>query len=109
MVMVSSDAMEYIEAKVAQSESARPPSKDDIPLLAWANRAYLDDKAGNRTEYGPHFVFGWTNVDEIGQYDYLTLTLANGHSLALAPGDLFRARSCSILRRGDAIVFVPSD
>jgi hypothetical protein len=109
MVNVLSDAMESIESKVTQSTSAHLPSGNDIALLAWASGAHFNDKAGTRTAYGPHFVFSWTNADEVKQYDYLTLRMTDGRQLALAPGDLFRTKPRSIERKGDTIVLVPGD
>ena len=106
MVKISNDAMEYIERKIAQFVNTRLPDGRDIPLLAWASKAYFEDKAGIRTDYEPHFVFGWTNTDEINQYDYLALSTANGRTLALAPGRLFRANPCNIVKTGDSIRLV---
>jgi hypothetical protein len=109
MVNVSNDAMKYIEEKVARTAGAHSPIENDIPLLAWAHRAYFDDNDGSHTEYGPHFVFSWTNAQTIDQYGYVTLTTANGGRLALAPGDFFRSKPRNIVREGDALAPVPSD
>ncbi len=108
-VNVSSDAMGYIESTILQHKSARLPDGNDIPLLAWASKAYFDDKAGTRTVYGPYFTLSWTNAEEVKRYDYLTLSMANDRLLALAPGDLFRTKPRSIEREGNKIVLVPGD
>jgi hypothetical protein len=109
MVMVLNDAMKFIEEKVARAAGAHSPIENDVPLLAWTRRAYFNDNAGNRTEYGPHFVFSWTNAETIDQYGYFTLTTANGGRLAFAPGDFFRSKPRNIVREGNTIVPAPSD
>ncbi len=101
--------MEYIDSKISQSKTDRLPGGNDIPLLAWASKAYFEDKAGIRTAYGPYFTFSWTNAEEVKKYGYLTLSTASGQLLALAPGDLFRAKPRSIKRHSDKIVLNPGD
>ena len=108
-VNVSNESMEYIESKISQNMSTRLPDGNDIPLLAWASKAYFDDKAGIRTVYGPYFTFSWTNANDIETYDYLTLSMASGQLLALAPGALFREKPRSIERDGDTIKLIPDD
>jgi len=109
MVKISGEAMDYIARRINEAKSTRPPTAGDIPLLVWISKAYFVDHSGQRTERGPYFGFHWTNREEVEQYGYLTLLLTGGDILALAPGNLFRAASRSIERKGDGITLVPGE
>lgn len=102
-VRISEDAMRAIvqgfkEASVANTNGRK------IPLLVWSSKTYSDDNLGNRTELGPMFFFCWTDDNEIDQNHYLTIGIADGRKLALAPNAIFQSGSHRIEQIGDHLI-----
>jgi hypothetical protein len=91
-VRISEDAMGAIVQGFKEAEPVNIHGKG-IPLLVWSSRTYSDDKLGNHTEFGSMFFFSWTDDNEIDQNHYLTMDIADGQKLALAPNAIFQSGS----------------
>jgi hypothetical protein len=89
-VKISEDAMTEILRRLKGTATV---NEKNIPLLVWSRRVYTDDNHGNHTELGPMFFFFWTNQAEIEENGYVTMDIAEGHKLALAPGAVFQSGS----------------
>ena len=102
-VRISEDAMRTIvqgfKEEVVTSTNGRK-----IPLLVWSSGTHSDDNLGNRTELGPMFFFCWTDDNEIDQNRYLTIGIAGGRKLALAPDAIFQSGSHRIEQIGDRLI-----
>jgi hypothetical protein len=90
LVRISDDAMREILQRLKGTAAV---NEKNIPLLAWSQRVYTDDNRGNRKELGPKFFLFWTNQAEIEENGYVTMHIAEGHNLALAPGAVFQSGS----------------
>jgi hypothetical protein len=99
-VSISEDAMRAIVQGFKEA-SMTSTNERNIPLLVWSNRTYYDDSRGNRTELGPMFFFCWTDDNELDQNNYLTIDLADGRKIALAPNAIFQSGSHRIEQIGD--------
>jgi hypothetical protein len=95
-VTITKGAIDAVSGRRKDPASAAARALKPIPLLAWSERSYFDDQTGRRTELGPQFYFCWTDDNEIEENGYLTLEIARGDRLALAPGELFRSGSHQI-------------
>jgi hypothetical protein len=89
-VKISEDAMREILQRLKGKPTVNEKS---IPLLAWSQRVYTDDHHGNHKELGPKFFLFWTNQAEVEENGYVTMPIAEGHKLALAPGAVFQSGS----------------
>jgi hypothetical protein len=89
-VKISEDAMTEILQRLKGTVAI---DGKNIPLLVWSHSVYTDDNHGNRTELGPKFFLFWTNQTEIEENGYVTMHIAEGHKLALAPGAVFQSGS----------------
>ena len=90
LVKISEDAMTEILRRLKGMAAV---NEKNIPLLAWSRRVYTDDNHGKHTELGPMIFFFWTNQAEIKENGYVTMDIAEGHKLALAPGAVFQSGS----------------
>jgi hypothetical protein len=89
-VKISDDAMREILQRLKRTLAV---NEKNIPLLAWAQRVYTGDNHANHSELGPKFFLFWTNQAEVEENGYVTMPIAEGHKLALAPGAVFQSGS----------------
>jgi hypothetical protein len=89
-VKISEDAMGEILQRLKVTAAV---NEKNIPLLVWSQRVYTDDNHGNHKELGPKFFLFWTNQAEVEENGYVTMHIAEGQKLALAPGALFQSGS----------------
>ncbi len=95
-IIITKGAMDATTRHRSDPGSVTVTALRPIPLLAWSERSYFDESSGRRTEFRPQFFFCWTDDTEIEDNQYLTLEIAQGDKLALAPGELFRSGSHQI-------------